>query len=116
MWKCPSCKFTKPVDAFPKRIKVSKCNDCIAKDRKKDRNDMRAAVLRTLGSTCVCCGEIEQVFLDIDHINNDGWKDRKETSYVTWRLAFKEPERFQLLCRNCNWAKHMGGCPHQKRR
>lgn len=111
MKKCNTCKFMKDDSLFGKG--VYKCADCRKASQKEDRDLMRAAVLRTLGSSCVCCGETQQVFLDIDHINNDGAKDRRETSYSTWRMAFKEPERFQLLCRNCNWAKHLGGCPHQ---
>lgn len=120
MRKCTACRFTKPLAAFPKGSgDNAKCNQCRNDTRNETNRMMRERVILSLGGSCVCCGETEQVFLDIDHLNNDGAKDRKETSAATWSLAFREPERFQILCRNCNWAKHalrsQGGCPHQRK-
>lgn len=75
---------------------------------------MRVAVLGLLGGSCLCCGISDEVFLDIDHIEDDGAEERKRVNSTTWRLALREPERFQVLCRNCNWAKYRGGCPHRR--
>lgn len=71
--------------------------------------------------TCACCGETELVFLAIDHIDNNGAEHRRSLSpdaprsvHVIRELARQGwPEGFQVLCSNCNWAKHvLGACPH----
>lgn len=70
---------------------------------------------------CACCDESEYKFLCIDHINNDGAKDRRDNpSHATGRGLYtrliKEgyPEGYQLLCFNCNMAKGIHGkCPHE---
>lgn len=111
MKKCLECKFMKDDSLFGPGVK--KCADCRNRHARETESAMRVAVLRTLGGECACCRITEPVFLDLDHIDNDGNKDRAKTNSATWRLALREPHRFQILCRNCNWAKHMGGCPHQ---
>ena len=67
---------------------------------------------------CSCCGELEMVFLTIDHI--DG-REKYEHKYrnagyklYAWLIKNNFPDGFQILCWNCNWAKHrLGSCPHQ---
>lgn len=80
------------------------------------------------GSICACCGEREPKFLSVDHVNNDGYRHRKETgaSGVTlyaWLVRQKRetgawPKGFQILCMNCQHgkARNRGICPHQERR
>lgn len=81
---------------------------------------IRKEVINAYGGFCKCCGENELVFLDIDHINNDGAKHRKETGYIglafyLWLRRENFPKDFQILCKNCNWAKFvLGGCPHER--
>lgn len=78
-------------------------------------------VLNHYGRTCVCCGESIRMFLTIDHINNDGNKERQQTKTAQYDLLAKlirdgcAPTNRQVLCRNCNWGKHCnnGICPHQ---
>lgn len=107
--KCVDCKTYQVASLFPGKAVQSICQSCRSERRRQDRASMREAVLRMLGSECVCCGESEPVFLDLDHVNGDGAGDRRR---ATWRSALQDPDRFQILCRNCNWAKYMGGCPH----
>lgn len=83
------------------------------------RERQRAQVYAAYGGKCQCCGETEPLFLNIDHVNNDGRHERKlkpqGTLYARLiRAAF--PSRYQLLCYNCNLGKHRNGgiCPHQK--
>jgi predicted restriction endonuclease len=80
-------------------------------------SSIRNAVLSTYGSKCTCCGETENHFLTIDHINGGGSQHRKELkgrSVFKWLLDHGCPEGFQILCYNCNMAKgHYGICPHQ---
>ena len=73
----------------------------------------------------MCCGEVEPKFLSLDHINNDGWVDRKfdksggsnfYRKVARLIVEGKAPADLQILCRNCNWGKHVNGgvCPHQE--
>jgi|SRR5665213_171325 len=74
---------------------------------------------------CACCGEVEILFLQIDHINDDGANHRrqmvKEQGYISggnnlpyWLKKNNYPPGFQVLCANCNWGKRLAGkCPHQ---
>jgi hypothetical protein len=69
------------------------------------------------GYHCVCCGESEPVFLEIDHINDDGAAHRRAIggagSFYNWLIKNNFPPGFQVLCANCNRAKRFGVCPHQ---
>lgn len=81
---------------------------------------LRMEIINAYGGECVCCHENIPEFLQIDHINNDGYKMRKEKkqlvggSLYRWLKINNYPkDNFQLLCGNCNFAKgHFGGCPH----
>ena len=74
------------------------------------------------GKVCACCEESEPAFLTIDHINNDGWRDRKPdgknptSSEMIYRRLVFGPRRkdIQILCYNCNCARQrVGYCPHR---
>ena|SRR3990167_2743785 len=87
---------------------------------KKYSRKVRLEVLKKYSNNlleCNCCGEKEIKFLTIDHINNDGATHRKiiKQSLDAW-LYKKDfmPNRFQVLCVNCNYAKQWyGKCPHK---
>lgn len=69
---------------------------------------------------CVCCGEREIAFLVIDHIRGGGNDDRKirgeGTAFIISLIKEGFPPGFQVLCYNCNMAKHTEGrCPHNRR-
>ena len=69
---------------------------------------------------CACCGEKNAVILCLDHINNDGAKDRKmrggQPGVMRWIIDNNFPPEFQILCFNCNFAKYrLGKCPHNQR-
>lgn len=69
---------------------------------------------------CTCCPESHLVFLTIDHIKGGGrkhYREMQETgdTLYKWLIKNKSPVGFQVLCFNCNFAKHaMGVCPHQQ--
>lgn len=73
------------------------------------------------GWTCNCCKETTEAFLTIDHVNNDGHSDRingrKLGGVSLHKKIIKEnfPDKYQILCMNCNWGKKIkdGICPHQ---
>lgn len=76
-------------------------------------------MLAAYGGKCKCCGEGYALFLQLDHVNNDGYIDRKENRTSTKLLANLKrngwpQDRYQLLCANCNFGKMLNGgvCPH----
>ena len=84
--------------------------------KKKKNNELRMTVMKRLGGVeCVWCGEDNFWVLSIDHINNDGCKERREkkrTSVQMWHRMLeltdeKLNKKYQVLCRNCNWMKRM---------
>lgn len=76
---------------------------------------------------CECCGIDDIDFLTLDHIQNDGAKEKKELSngqggeWLYAKIMKKEyilsSERYRILCFNCNSARGaMGICPHEMRK
>jgi hypothetical protein len=98
--------------------------DYYRKAARESYRKLRQEILDHYGHACVCCGVTGDLFLAVDHINNDGGDHRRAlsntkagTTYVyraLRRLGFPQ-EGFQVLCHNCNSAKHLNGgvCPHQ---
>ena len=90
----------------------------------KWRPRIRAELLAAYGGKCACCGEAQQEFLGVDHIDRDGAQERRRYSVVrgggagfySWLKSQGWPkERYQLLCMNCNFARRSGICPHKRR-
>lgn len=86
------------------------------------RARLRAEMIEAYGGCCSCCGEAEEAFLQLDHVENDGHVDRKahKTScklFAKLKALGWPKDRYQLLCANCNFGKLMndGVCPHQQR-
>lgn len=135
--ECTSCKTLKTRHEFPilkGGLIGQKCCICdteyqekrikrIDAFRTKDRSEnakARIAALDHYGGKCVCCGEATEVFLAFDHVNGGGSQHRKErtregaTNLPIWLYRKGFPAGFQILCNNCNWAKHRNqACPHQ---
>ena len=91
---------------------VSSSKEAVLKLLVKQRNynrqvyrDKRKSILDTLGNRCVCCGETEEIYLEIDHVFNDGSKDKAPSL----KKIKENKERYQILCCNCNRAKHKNG-------
>jgi len=92
------------------------------------REELKVIVYKHYGNKCVCCGETNTWFLTLDHINNDGYKERlrpfpganrkKNISRGFYRHLIDSgfPVDLQLMCYNCNCGKqrNFGTCPHQK--
>ena len=93
--------------------------------RKQLKKECFTAYNRGRPPVCVCCGEAMLNFLTLDHIFNDGFKDRKREGKTTGILQYEKlkrqgypnKERFQVLCYNCNCGKGTNGgvCPHKQR-
>jgi transposase-like protein len=95
-----------------------------SRDMRNYRQRLRAEVLAAYAINsviaCRCCGEDEEKFLVMDHVNNDGSAHRKTAEHGTgngfyvWLKKNGWPPGFQILCHNCNFAKSAHGlCPHQ---
>lgn len=137
---CSTCKSNLPSNSFYKRGydgvrgRASQCKTCrklsYNKHRKanmglyaKKRRDwlvrLRQQMIIAYGGSCNCCGETEPIFLQLDHIYDDGYKDRVRGLQTAALLAYLRrlnwpQDRHQLLCANCNMAKELVGiCPHK---
>ena len=90
-----------------------------AQRKARSRRD-RAKMFELLGNKCVCCGESDPVYFQIDHINNDAdysGPNSNKAGSIQLRHYLAEPDRYQLLCANCNYAKRMNSgelyCPEK---
>jgi hypothetical protein len=75
----------------------------------------RSIVLNHYGNKCMCCGESDIHFLEIDHIHNNGCDHRKITGrhVYEWIIKHQFSPDLQLLCANCNRGKSKFSlCPH----
>jgi hypothetical protein len=78
---------------------------------------VKAEVIEHYGGKCACCGVVDLVFLAIDHVNGGGNAHRKEVGagyrMYRWLKVNGYPDGYRVLCHNCNFAEHNGGCPHR---
>ena len=89
-------------------------------NRQKLYAERRNAVFAAYGGpVCACCGETENKFLTIDHVNGGGNKHRDEirTNIIDWLYRNGFPPGFQILCYNCNIGRERNGgiCPHKQK-
>lgn len=129
--RCNGCEKIKDVSEFSRRGNgyQSICRECF-RDYSKDhreaisaqqrewRTKIKRSVIDHYGGQCQCCGESEIAFLVLDHIENNGaeWRKlNKSASLIYWAHKSGHPKGLQVLCANCNMAKHFtpGGCPHR---
>ncbi|KKN26963.1 hypothetical protein LCGC14_0869590 [marine sediment metagenome] len=85
------------------------------------RNSYRRAknlFFEMYGSKCACCGEETREFLTLDHVKGQVGKKKQKTRAAYGEAIKKyDPEKFRILCRNCNWAiGFLGYCPHERNR
>lgn len=84
--------------------------------------NIKIEVMKAYGNKCKCCGEEKIEFLTIDHIDDNGATERKNSNQGTggkfyrWLKKNNFPkDNYQILCFNCNCAKGFYGyCPHNK--
>ncbi len=102
------------------RVHCARCADRMHEQHRERTRRLKDQVYAAYGGKrCVCCGETEERFLTIDHVNNDGNRHRKEVGagkdMYGWLIRNGFPSGFQVLCQNCNMGKYLNGgvCPHQ---
>lgn len=91
-----------------------------AKQREISRILKDSAYAAYGGYVCSCCGETEEAFLSIDHVNNDGAEHRRDVNrrkIYKWLRDNGYPDGYQILCMNCNFGKARNGgvCPHKSK-
>ncbi len=114
---CSFCGKQQPEDSNKQT-----CNSCLTRASKAARRygqKNRHKVFTHYGSKCACCGESEQSFLTLDHINGDGSAQRRSAKVGAGQNYYRHiirqdfPKDLQLLCWNCNMSKHyLGQCAH----
>jgi hypothetical protein len=102
----------------PDKVKQHKRNDYLRMDLERRNRirrynleraqQLRRELLAALGDRCVRCGFGDWRALQVDHVNGGGSRERatlnlNRTSY--YQKILSRPERYQLLCANCNWIK-----------
>lgn len=105
----------------PARPNKKRCQQCADADSAavcRKHRAVRLSAIAKLGNCCACCGEIIPEFLQIDHINGGGSKHirsfKSGGKYYSWLRDNATNGDFQILCANCNIAKHQHKeCPHQ---
>ena len=99
------------------------CTACSSNKRSVlARARVKKELFGMLGDICACCGEKDKMYLEIDHVHNDGSVHRKviykngfrknglNMSHSNLKKHLKEnPGSLQILCCNCNKAKHKNG-------
>lgn len=118
------CTICGKVAPRPGKKTCQLCQDMAYIRTKRYREKARQVIREHYGRICECCGEANDKFLTIDHINNDGSKQRKSFSseqnfyhHVAQRIkAGNAPTDLRLLCFNCNSGRQLNGgiCPHQE--
>lgn len=92
-------------------------------ERRKRKEDRQLVIEHyTKGKHCCsCCGELQDEFLTLDHVHQNGAEHRrKKHNRSIWRVLVSEgfPPGHQILCWNCNCARSFrsdnGVCPHEK--
>src|SRR5579859_2903822 len=103
------------------------CSHCRAGNNERSRQHylkQRDQIFEAYGGyICVCCGETLKTMLTLDHINNDGYKDRGARgvgdiygrNFYQQLIREKFPSGLQVLCANCNTSKmrNLGQCEHK---
>jgi hypothetical protein len=94
-----------------------------AKYNRRAQTKLRREVFGHYGMVCAACGEDDLDVLSIDHVHNDGAEHRRRIfgqpknggrcpsgHWLYWWLKRNGfPPGFQVLCQNCNVAKHKNG-------
>ena len=113
--RCSAKNCDKPINSMAQRRSGLRYDLC-SKHRKAEQRKIRNALNRSkmfdlMGGKCVCCGQSDPIYFQVDHVHNDADYSgtRGHAGSIQLSQYLKEPDRFQLLCANCNYAKRMNG-------
>lgn len=113
--RCPRCQTVKPVSDYYRNSARKDgvgvyCRHCQCEVDDAREKRQRAELLSMLGGRCVSCGyNADARALHVDHVNGGGSGERSsgQHSYPAGliRQVKASPDKFQLLCANCNIIK-----------
>jgi len=139
--KCRVCKKWKNLNLFHLKTKKdgeigyrARCKKCmgfneipVQRFTRKRRNDhhidYKQMILDHYGNACACCNETGKKFLTVDHVDDDGYKYRRNGNYrllgrylYIYLVENNYPGNISILCFNCNIGRNNNGgvCPHQQ--
>lgn len=118
--KCSSCGKIKTIDNYsPHKGYIDnykkQCKECDSYKWSIRLKQHRKEALESIGQLkCLKCGIDDYRVLVIDHINGGGNMERKALNSVVkfYKLVKKEPNRYQILCHNCNYLKRIDNNEH----
>lgn len=126
---CPTCDTLKTIEEFGQKHGRFKsinayclvCAQRLAQERYRfTYPKLKEAVFQKYGDCCKRCGFKDRRALQIDHVNGDGAKDRRENCVNSWgwfkRVLEDTSGAFQILCANCNWIKRFELGEHRGKR
>ena len=102
------------------REQVNKTN---ATWQRNIRKKYRHIVVQGYGGGCVCCGEKEELYIEIHHPNGHGKADVEAKGgdtmrFYKWLIDNNFPKEYWMLCANCHTGIHRsedGICPHKSK-
>jgi hypothetical protein len=118
---CFRCREEKPIGEFYRNSQNKDglgcyCHPCHKIVCAGLQRKNRLEAIEVLGGKCVGCGITDTRLLTIDHIHGGGRHDRKAIGgpnvYYKWIVG--HPEKYQLLCHNCNFLKRLEKDEHRK--
>lgn len=79
---------------------------------------LKTAALEILGDKCSRCKVTDVRVLQIDHRAAGGARERRRFNSQDrlYREVVKHPDRYQLLCANCNWIKRWERLEHKRQK
>jgi hypothetical protein len=111
--RCPRCNEILPVAQFAQNKArhggiSSYCIACCNEATRVYALRRRLEVLALFGSRCNRCGFDDYRALQVDHLNGGGAQERRGASpSVLIKMIKANPERYQVLCANCNAIKRI---------
>lgn len=120
---CASCGETKLVSEFVLNkarydgVTVY-CYDCHNKKKGEFNRQLRQKINDLLDNKCNHCGLIDSRVFCVDHVNGGGMQDRRDGIRGLSALhkdVIAHPEKYQLLCFNCNQIKKIENEEHGKK-
>jgi len=104
---------------------LDRCRAAHAQQCRDTLQRLKSQVYRAYGNKCQCCGEMNEDFFTLDHVNGDGARHRIEICgknsanpllMYRWIIRNGYPSTIRLYCYNCNIGayRNSGICPHRE--
>lgn len=109
-WQCKLCQREyRRINRETIKVRHKKYYDSnrkiVREKATQQRDKFRKAIIENYGSACAFCSFSDERALQLDHINGDGFKEKKDATYYKKHAQEPDRKRYQLLCANCNWIK-----------